>query len=208
MAIKGTAYAAFRAKVFEDIFDRFWSPILHHIECSIDDDDEASLVASAVFELAWKKLDTSHPLGLIWLLRAADNKIRDHQRRQLAQAKAVASLQHRASLGRPSDPLDHIAVRNAVATVLNARERRVVVLYYWDQLSAGEVAAVLSCSPAAVWTALSRARTKLNRALDQDDEGASAPTPGVGSGPIAQVANSLQVNTSAFWILPLLSGSP
>lgn len=50
------------------------------MECVLDDDDEVSDLVSEVFSLAWVKLDVLRPLGLIWLLRTADNKLKDRDR--------------------------------------------------------------------------------------------------------------------------------
>lgn len=62
-------------------------------------------------------------------------------------------------------PLDALALQQAMKS-LNARERQVVVLTYWDELSAGEIADVLRSSQAAVWTTLTRARAKLRAQLE------------------------------------------
>ncbi len=63
--------------------------------------------------------------------------------------------------------MERIALLAAVAS-LNARERQVVVLTYWDELSAGQIAEVLRTTEGAVWTTLTRARGKLRRELEGD----------------------------------------
>lgn len=83
----------------------------------------------------------------------------------------MAALERDAS-DRPFeiDHVDRLAVRDAL-TVLSEHERQVVILTYWDQLSAGEIAETLRCSQGSVWTALSRARTKLRGRLGMGDGG-------------------------------------
>lgn len=110
-------------------------------------------------------------MGLTWLLRTADNKVRDRDRRLRTRDRALEALSRNAS-ERPFalDALDRFEVREALSA-LTDRERRVVVLTYWDELSAGEIAEVLRCSQGSVWTALSRARTKLRSRLGLSDGG-------------------------------------
>ncbi len=51
--------------------------------------------------------------------------------------------------------------------MLGDREREVVVLTYWEGLTAEESATVLGSTPGAVWATLTRARAKLRAAIGQ-----------------------------------------
>ena len=79
-------------------------------------------------------------------------------------------------------------------TVLTPRERRIVILAYWDRLAAGEIAELLRCSQGTVWTTLSRARRKL-----QSELGLSpiASAPRVEALSIARAGNTLRPSISA-----------
>lgn len=149
----------------------------------VDDPDEVSDLVSDVFTLAWSKLDERKPLGLIWLLRAADNKLKDRERRRRSEVRAMDALRHGVGGRRQSDVLDAIAVRHAIETALTPREKRMVVLFYWDRLAAGEIAELLRCSQSVVFTTLSRARVKLERELGLDR---------LPDASIARAANTLQ----------------
>lgn len=159
-----------REAVFEGIYDTLWAPLQRHVECVVDDDSEVAEIVSEVFLLAWRKLDAAKPLGLVWLIRAADNKLKDRERSRRARARMMDTVH--AVYAKPSDDdmLEHLAVRHAIATVLTQRERRIVMLAYWDQLAAGEIAELLRCSQATVWTTLSRARKKLEAELGVGDD--------------------------------------
>ncbi|MCK2037012.1 sigma-70 family RNA polymerase sigma factor [Microbacterium sp. SSW1-49] len=150
-----------REAVFKEIYDTLWAPLQRHVECVVDDDSAVAEIVSDVFLLAWRKLDTAKPLGLIWLIRAADNKIKDRERRSRARARAMDTVHTVYAAPSDDDMLDTLAVRHAVEVALTQRERRIVKLAYWDQLSAGEIAELLRCSQASVWKTLSRARKKL-----------------------------------------------
>ncbi|MFJ2552877.1 RNA polymerase sigma factor [Microbacterium sp. NPDC087591] len=165
MSGRSQARDSTREAVFKEIYDTLWAPLQRHVECMVDDDSEVAEIVSDVFLLAWRKLDTAKPLGLIWLIRAADNKIKDRERSHRARARAMDTVHAVFAAPGDDDMLETLAVRHAIEKVLTQRERRVVKLAYWDQLAAGEIAELLRCSQASVWTTLSRARKKLEAEL-------------------------------------------
>lgn len=158
-----------REAVFKEIYDTLWAPVQRHVECVVEDDSEVAEIVSDVFLLAWRKLDVAKPLGLIWLIRAADNKLKDRERSRRARARAMDTVHAVYAAPSDDDMLDSLAVRQAVDTALTQRERRIVMLAYWDQLAAGEIAELLRCSQASVWKTLSRARKKLEMELGLGD---------------------------------------
>lgn len=160
-----------RRAVFAEVFDTNWSRVRRHIEAYVDDSDEVDELVSDVFGLAWEKLKPAHPMGLPWLLRTADNKLRDRDRRTRSRDRAMEALV-RGVEDRPHavDELERVAVRDAVSA-LSSHERRVVIMTYWDELSAGEIAETLRCSQGSVWTTLSRARGKLRDRLGLSPDG-------------------------------------
>ncbi|MFJ4172565.1 RNA polymerase sigma factor [Microbacterium sp. NPDC089696] len=161
-----------KAVVYRRLFDENWPRVRRHLACFLDDADEVDELTAEVFMIAWKKLNPAQPMGLTWFLRTADNKVKDTHRRARSKDRALDALTR--GLQEPSEelhPLESLALREALRS-LNARERHVVVLTYWDDLTAGEVAEVLRCSQAAVWTTLTRARGKLRRNLDETGEDA------------------------------------
>lgn len=157
--------------MFAELFERYWGRVRHHIECFVESDAEVDELVADVFRVAWEKLKPDSPMGLSWLLRTADNHLRDRDRRSRSRDRAVEALS-RQVLARPFglDALDRLEIRDAL-TALSVRERRVVIMTYWDELAAGEIAEVLRCSQGSVWTALSRARTKLRARLGLPDGG-------------------------------------
>lgn len=157
--------------VFRRLFDDFWPRVHRHLACYIDDADEVDEITAEIFTVAWRKLDADRPMPVTWFLRAANNKLRDRSRRARSRDRALEALIR--GLESPSgelDPLEVLALRTAL-TALSARERQIVVLTYWDDLSAGEVAEVLRTSQSAVWTTLTRARAKLRAQLEGGGQG-------------------------------------
>lgn len=147
--------------VYERLFATFWPRVRQYFDCYVDDRDEVDELAAEVFVVAWRKLDPHRPMTLAWFLRTANNKLRDRGRRARSRERALASLAHAlAQSSSTLEPLDALAIRTAVR-MLSARERQVVVLTYWEGLTAWEVACVLRTTQTAVWTTLTRARAKL-----------------------------------------------
>lgn len=162
-----------KGEVFSALFDEHVSRVRRHVECYLADDDDVQDVVADVFRLGWEKLNPDQPWGLTWLLRSAQNKLRDRERKEGRGARALEALQRDGTHQREEiHPLERVAVLDALSVLTN-HERQVVVLTYWDELSAGEVAEVLQLSPGSVWTTLSRARVKLRSKLSNADEGAS-----------------------------------
>lgn len=158
--------AGSKAVVYRQLFDEYWPRVHRHLECFVDDPAEVEELTAEVLLIAWRKLDPAHPMGLRWFLRTADNKLRDRSRSARSRDSAVEALTRGlSSPTEPLDPMEVLALRRAL-TALSARERQVVVLTYWDELSAGEVAETLRTSQGAVWTTLTRARAKLRAELD------------------------------------------
>ena len=146
--------------------DEYWPLVRHHLSCFLENQEEVDEITAEVFVVAWRKLRPDRPMGLRWFVRTADNKLRDVDRSARSRGRALDALSRGLQNATETiHPLDALALRQAMK-ILNARERQVVVLTYWDDLNAGEVAEVLHCSPAAVWTTLTRARTKLRTQLE------------------------------------------
>lgn len=155
-----------KAVVFRSLFDEYWLKVHRHLECYLDNSEEVNEVAAEVFVVAWKKLKADKPMSLRWFIRTADNKLRDADRQAHSRGRAMEALSRGLrSAADTVHPLDALALQQAMKS-LSARERQVVVLTYWDDLSAGEVAHVLRSSQAAVWTTLTRARAKLRAQLE------------------------------------------
>lgn len=160
-----------KAVVFRGLFNEYWPLVRHHLSCFLDNQEEVDEITAEVFVLAWRKLRPETPMGLRWFVRTADNKLRDVDRSARSRGRALDALSRGLeNAAERIHPLEALALRQAMKD-LNARERQVVVLTYWDELTAGEVAEVLRCSPAAVWTTLTRARTKLRAQLQGKENG-------------------------------------
>ena len=157
--------AAVPEEAFKALFVEHYVPVLRYAERRVWEQEIAEDITADTFELAWARLQIGQDIDRPWLFRTASFKLRDHVKRNTRKRAAEAALER--LLDEPEErmgTLDQLAVRSAVRS-LSEREREVVMLTYWDGLSATESAAVLRCSTPAVWVALSRARTRLRDIL-------------------------------------------
>lgn len=155
-----------RDEVFSAVFDAHWAAIRHHIEGVVVDDGEVNEIVSEVFVTAWARLNPRKPMGRVWLLRAADRALR--ARLHGANTRSTAAAAVHEGLRGPRDEADAADEGSAVLralSVLPPRERRIIVLTYWDGLSVGEIAELSRSSVARVRKTLLRAQAHVREAL-------------------------------------------
>ena len=165
----GTRIARRRAlerEEFDRMFAECYVRVVRFVERRTGDHAIAEEIAAETFLVAWAKRHRAE-ISLPWLYRTARNKIGDHfrrsQRKRLAE-QALARLAEEPETGISTlERLDLAAAMEA----LSSRERDVVMLTYWEDLTAREVGEVLGTSESAIWVALTRARKKLRDRLSE-----------------------------------------
>jgi RNA polymerase sigma-70 factor (ECF subfamily) len=108
-----------------------------------------------------------------WLTRIALNKCRSHSRRRWLRQRLFAAWRtHAESANKAAPPPTEnyeIAEQVRIAVEqLRQRDREVIVLHYLEQLSAAEMAAVLTISQNAVEVRLTRARKRLKEIFSRE----------------------------------------
>lgn len=157
-------------EAFNALFATHFIPLVRFVERRTGSTHVGEDIASSTLEDAWKAMARRDDIGAAWLYRVAYNKLADHfdtSRRRLLADAALERLASEPPSGLST--IDRLALEEALQR-LGARERQVVVLTYWDGLSAEEIGAILSRKPGAILTMLSRARGKLREML-HDREG-------------------------------------
>ena len=166
-------------EVFTRVFDAHWAALRHHIEGAVADDDEVTEIVSAVFLEAWTRLDVAKPMGRVWLFRAADRELRARTGRTTSRL-AVLDAVHQGMAGTSEEPgaadlsADQMPDRDSVLralAVLTSRQRRIIMLAYWDGLTEGEISELVRYPRRSVRTILRRAEKRMRDALGL--EGAS-----------------------------------
>ena len=149
---------------FTALFGRTYSAVLAYARRRVPV-DAADEVVAETFLAAWRRLETIPDDPLPWLYRSAHFEIlrryREHQRAERLQNRLVD-----LDRGPEPDIADRIAWRQLLAQALlalDAKDREVLQLTAWEELSAGDAAVVLGCSVVALRVRLPRARRRLGR---------------------------------------------
>ncbi|MBO1902503.1 sigma-70 family RNA polymerase sigma factor [Leucobacter weissii] len=151
---------------FEHLFEAYYSLVRRYAERRVPSAVIAEDIAAETFTAAWDLYRRRKPVELPLLYRIAANKIADRYRSEERRTAVRVALERRLE-DRADDPghLERLALHEALLK-LSERERKVIMLSYWEGLSAAEIAATLSCTVAAAWAILSRARRRLRSLLD------------------------------------------
>lgn len=157
--------SARRHEVFTRVFDEHWAAVRHHIECVVDDDAEVTEIVSEVFLDAWTRLRPARPMGRVWLLRTAERRLRARSGRRLMLHIALDAVH--AGVTGESEPPGRVGRAEVVRAlgVLTARQRRIIMLTYWDGLAVGEIAELMRASESRVRKTLVRAQGRLRTEL-------------------------------------------
>jgi RNA polymerase sigma factor (sigma-70 family) len=156
--------------VFERHFRRVW-----RYAAARAGPDVADEVAAQTFEVAFDRRATyrrEYEDALPWLLGIATNLLRRERRREGARLRAVARLDP----GRPAPGLDEelgwtieVGPRAAVAKAfagLPRRDREVLALLAWGELTYEEAALALGVAVGTVRSRAHRARARIRELLD------------------------------------------
>lgn len=122
------------------------------------------------FLVAWRRLEDVPSDARPWLLGVARNVVANYRRAATRQAALTTKLGGASAEHAPADEerSDHRAIE-ALAR-LRARDREVLMLAAWEELTAPEAARVLGCSAVTFRLRLHRARKRLRRELESLDE--------------------------------------
>jgi RNA polymerase sigma-70 factor (ECF subfamily) len=128
-------------------------------------------LCAEVFRIAWEKSGHDDELPLMIIFGIAKNVLRNHDRSVSRSAGLIGALQMERT---PATAAEGSAVRDGILH-LGPKEREVLLLTYWDGLTAVEVSQLLNTTATAVRMRLHRARKELSRILQeqQASEGAT-----------------------------------
>jgi RNA polymerase sigma-70 factor, ECF subfamily len=137
-------------------------------------------VLSEVFVVAWRRLDEVPADPVPWLLACA-RRVLANQRR--AERRRVAFVDRLSADRLPAEAvnsdgsveLPDRVLAQALAS-LSERDREILLLIAWEELSIEQAATMLGCSRPTLSVRLHRARQRLASALVTDETAAPAST--------------------------------
>lgn len=174
MRTRSPGSAAEDEAAFAELFEQTSARVYRYVRRHCDDAD-CDDVVSEVFLAAWRRFDEVPSDPVPWLLATSRHRLGNHWRSRDRRTRLEAELRAVRQLATEPDPAgvaaDRMEMLTALAT-LSAEDRELLLLVGWDGLDTAGAAQVLGCSPTAARARLSRARRRLEGALD----GAAADT--------------------------------
>ncbi len=131
--------------------------VFRYVRRRVDDAHLAEELAADVFRVAWQKRDEVSGADTAWLLTVARNLLGNAYRSHKRQTALHERLREPASVHEEVDG-DSYSLVDEVLDSLREKDRDILQLAYWDQLTMVEIAAVLGCRESAAKVRLHRAR--------------------------------------------------
>ena len=154
---------AAKEQAFIDLHTQHSARVFGYIACRINDRHRAEELAADVFRIAWQK-QLSEPPGIGWLLATARNVIGNEYKGRRRRQELVDRLADEARSQTPEGNTEERAAVAGVLMQLRERDREVLMLSYWDDLTTAELAQALECSSSAAAVRLHRARRAFAKA--------------------------------------------
>lgn len=150
--------------IHKDNYPRVYGFVRRRVESA----ELAEELAADVFRVVWQKGDQAQLTDIAWLLAVARNLIGNAYRGRDRQAALQDKLRSAAVL-RFGEDSPNVAIQDAMAG-LRDKDREVLQLAYWDELSIAEIAGAMSCSEAAAKVRLHRARAAFRKQMSSSAE--------------------------------------
>lgn len=166
-------------RLFEVLFAQHSTRILGYLVRRVDSPEDAADLMAEAFTVAWRRIDDA-PTGdeaRLWLYGIARNVLANHRRGNSRRGRLATRLGQELAVRAQAmhEPESASRVRDVLAT-LPERDRELLTLTAWEDMTPGEIATVLGLDPGTVRTRLSRARTRLKAALDAALDAAVEPS--------------------------------
>jgi len=158
----GTTMLAAKEQAFIDLHTQHSARVYRYVACRISDRHRAEELTADVFRIAWEK-ELAEPPGIGWLLATARNVLGNEYKGRRRRQELVERLKDEVRHQVP-EPNDERAAVAEVLVRLRERDREVLMLSYWDELTIAELAQTLGCSSSAAAVRLHRARRAFAKA--------------------------------------------
>ena len=165
---------------FEELYKRYYDKIYALARTTVKNDSDAQDVLQATFVKAWQNLGSlGDPAAFnTWLGRIALNECYTLLRRQKPavsideQGEEGEVMQLESDLMLPAEYAergDLSARLGKIIGELSEVQRETVVLFYYEEMTVEEIAAVMDCSPGTVKSRLFLARKALKTEIEEQE---------------------------------------
>ena len=145
--------------VYKDSYPRIHKYVLRRV----DDAELAQELAADVFRVAWQKWDGTGSTEMAWLFTVARNLIGNAYRGRDRQ-KALLDKLMVSSVEDSWETSDDASVEDAMMA-LREKDRDILQLAYWDELTIAELSQVLQSTQSSAKVPLHRAREAFRKLL-------------------------------------------
>jgi RNA polymerase sigma-70 factor, ECF subfamily len=159
-----------RKEAFRRLYQAYYRPVAAYARRRLQPQDADDAVAE-IFLVAWRRLDDVPPgdLTLPWLYGVARRVVSEDRRsgqrrdRLMTRLSGLRPAYDETSMGMEGME-DHMVVQLALAR-LRPRDRELIRLAEWEELTPVELARVFNCSTNAIAIRLHRAHRRFGQAL-------------------------------------------
>lgn len=160
------------SETFDRCFEAHYGDVLAFASRRVADAAEAEDVLAETFGVAWRRRDSIPEPPLPWLYGVA-RRVLANRRRGFRRADQLATKIASQPMRHASDPSELVLGRMSVLSafaMLSEAERETLRLIAWEGLDTRDAARAAGCSRATFRVRLHRARRKLERNLQIEDD--------------------------------------
>lgn len=139
--------------------------VLHYVLRRVSDLEVARELTADVFRIAWQKSQHEQTTDTAWLFAVARNVIGNEYRGRRRRRELILKLAEGVRAAAESVGGDVEASVAETLGKLRTRDREILMLHFWDGLSAAEIAASLGCTENSVGVRLHRAKRAFAAAM-------------------------------------------
>jgi RNA polymerase sigma factor (sigma-70 family) len=159
-----------RRRRFDELFASYSADIVAYCGWRAASTSDAQDAVADVFLTAWRRLDQlpEGDAARVWLYSTARKVIANQRRARRRRAALHERLTHEAPPVHEPSPADreHAHVHEALRR-LGPRDREVLLLSEWEELTPAEIAAVLGCLTVTARGRLHRARRRFRAEYEE-----------------------------------------
>lgn len=163
---------------FSEFYSAQFADVWRFARRRTESGDDADDVTAETFAVAWRRRAViPADGGRLWLFGVARNVLANHERDTRRRGRLHLRIVTRDAPAAAYEDADQAGAGlwRALAA-LPPDDRELLLLRAWDRLGAGEIATLLGITAANVSSRLHRARLRLDRELElQQDQGTTRP---------------------------------
>ena len=165
---------------FEALWHAHYTDVFAFALRRLGNEAAAGDLAAETFTVAWRRFDFAPDPSRAWLLGIARKLLANHRRGEARRQALLARVRSEPSTRQPGHQPEADESLAAAFNALSYRDREVLSLVTWQELTPAEAAGVLEISAARFSVRLHRAKSRLRRNLERSGhrlaQAASNPT--------------------------------